>query len=60
MSEHDIITLPELDPNITLPWIIDEFDASFNELAQATLRYHLYHDGTDTLGADLRAAHCRF
>ena len=46
MSEHDIIALSELDPNITLPWIIDEFDASFNELAQATLRYHLYHDGT--------------
>ena len=46
MSEHDIIALSGLDPNITLPWIIDEFDASFNELAQATLRYHLYHDGT--------------
>ena len=46
MSEHDIIALSELNPDITLPWIIDEFDASFNELAQATLRYHLYHDGT--------------
>ena len=46
MSKHDIIALSELNPDITLPWIIDEFDASFNELAQATLRYHLYHDGT--------------
>ena len=46
MSEHDIIALSELNPDITLPWIIDEFDANFNELAQATLRYHLYHDGT--------------
>ena len=46
VSEHDIIALSELNPDITLPWIIDEFDASFNELAQATLRYHLYHDGT--------------
>ena len=36
VSEHDIIALSELNPNITLPWIIDEFDASFNKLAQAT------------------------
>jgi len=28
---------------LTVGWIVDEFDASFDTLAMGSLRYHLYH-----------------
>lgn len=30
-------------PDLTVDWIIDEFDASFNKLAVASMQYHLNH-----------------
>jgi len=30
-----------MDPNVTLDWIVDEFDHSFNDLAIASLKYHM-------------------
>lgn len=33
--------------NLPIDWIIDEFDASFNQLACASLRYHLDHSVAD-------------
>lgn len=28
---------------LTVGWIVDEFDSSFDQLAMGSLRYHLYH-----------------
>ena len=38
-SYRELVEAPEYLEN--LDWIIDEFDSSFNDLACATLRYHL-------------------
>ena len=44
MSEHDIIALSELNPDITLPWIIDEFDARNAALFEGLLEFSITSD----------------
>ncbi len=37
----DLVGAPEFLKS--MDWIVDEFDASFNALATASMRYHMYH-----------------
>lgn len=50
-SRQPITQLVGLSSNFSLPYLLDEFDFNFNELAIATLRYHLDYSVCDNEGS---------